>query len=237
MLFGTPEYMSPEQARGENVDHRVDVYAMGCILFQLVTGKVPFEAENFMGILSPAPDRAAAGDPVEALAEIGAPPELAGIIAKALAKSRAERWETIDEMANAIRALHGEDAQPMQRAEGAAGAVAGAARHGARCAPSGRARWRCRRATRRRCRSTRSKLPLILGGVAAVAALGDRRGDRAPQVDGGGTAKPTVAPADQSAASIAGRDLGTATGARRRAAGARDDRARRRRRPAPRSTT
>src|SRR5665647_2655860 len=33
MLFGTPEYMSPEQAHGENVDHRVDVYAMGCILF------------------------------------------------------------------------------------------------------------------------------------------------------------------------------------------------------------
>src|SRR5829696_7714323 len=41
MLFGTPEYMSPEQARGENVDHRVDIYAMGCILFQLVTGLVP----------------------------------------------------------------------------------------------------------------------------------------------------------------------------------------------------
>src|ERR1700760_3544438 len=52
MLFGTPEYMSPEQARGEAVDHRVDIYAMGCILFQLVTGKVPFEAENFMGVLS-----------------------------------------------------------------------------------------------------------------------------------------------------------------------------------------
>src|SRR5439155_12810584 len=52
MLFGTPEYMSPEQARGEQVDLRVDVYAMGCILFQLVTGRVPFEAENFMGVLS-----------------------------------------------------------------------------------------------------------------------------------------------------------------------------------------
>ena len=52
MLFGTPEYMSPEQARGETVDRRVDVYAMGCILFQLVTGRVPFEAENFMGVLS-----------------------------------------------------------------------------------------------------------------------------------------------------------------------------------------
>ncbi|MBE7454256.1 MAG: serine/threonine protein kinase [Kofleriaceae bacterium] len=113
MLFGTPEYMSPEQARGENVDHRVDVYAMGCILYQLCTGRVPFEAENFMGILSlhltePPPP---IGAPL--LQGIGAPPELEGVIMKALAKSRDERWQTVDELANAIRALHGEAAQPV----------------------------------------------------------------------------------------------------------------------------
>ena len=51
MLFGTPEYMSPEQARGDVADHRVDIYAMGCILFQLITTRVPFEADNFMGVL------------------------------------------------------------------------------------------------------------------------------------------------------------------------------------------
>src|SRR5678815_1498144 len=82
MLFGTPEYMSPEQARGDNVDHRVDVYAMGCILYQLVVGRVPFEAENFMGILSQHLTEIAPPVTPEALARVGAPPELAGVIAK-----------------------------------------------------------------------------------------------------------------------------------------------------------
>ena len=52
MIFGTPEYMSPEQAQGQSVDHRVDIYAVGCILYHLLTGDVPFRAESFMGILS-----------------------------------------------------------------------------------------------------------------------------------------------------------------------------------------
>jgi serine/threonine-protein kinase len=114
MLFGTPEYMSPEQARGEHVDHRVDIYAMGCILYQMLTGRVPFEAENFMGILSlhltelPAP----IGAPL--LDSIGAPHGLEAIVMRALAKNRDERYQTIDDMANAIRALHGEDAVPVQ---------------------------------------------------------------------------------------------------------------------------
>jgi serine/threonine-protein kinase len=114
MLFGTPEYMSPEQARGEPIDHRVDIYAMGCILYQLVVGRVPFEGENFMGILSqhlaePPPPIA----PPQ-LARVGAPPEVAAIIDRALAKHRDERWPTIDDMANAIRALHGEAEEPVR---------------------------------------------------------------------------------------------------------------------------
>ena len=170
MLFGTPEYMSPEQARGENVDHRVDVYAMGCILFQLVTGKVPFEAENFMGILSlhltePPPPI----DP-SVLVEIGAPPELEFIIQKALAKSRAERWETIDEMANAIRALHGEDAQPVleprvprvQSAAPRTGAPVRTEWKGQVSVPTGDEPLP---------QAPTSKLPLVLGGIAVVAAI------------------------------------------------------------------
>src|SRR5678815_3435892 len=86
MLFGTPEYMSPEQARGEHVDHRVDVYAMGCILFQLVTGRVPFEAENFMGVLHLHLTEPPPSIPAEVFDRIGAPRELAGVIAQALEK-------------------------------------------------------------------------------------------------------------------------------------------------------
>jgi serine/threonine-protein kinase len=109
MLFGTPEYMSPEQARGENqVDHRVDVYAMGCILFQLVTGRVPFEADNFMGVLSLHLTEPPPQIPYTVFDLIGAPRELASVIDKALAKDRAARWQTIDELANAVRAVSGE---------------------------------------------------------------------------------------------------------------------------------
>jgi serine/threonine-protein kinase len=107
MLFGTPEYMSPEQARGEAVDPRVDIYAMGCMLFQLVTGRVPFEADNFMGVLSmhltePPPEIAP-----ETFDQIGAPRALADVIARALVKDRNARWQTMDEFAAAVRATSG----------------------------------------------------------------------------------------------------------------------------------
>ncbi len=108
MLFGTPEYMSPEQARGEHVDHRVDVYAMGCILFQLVTGRVPFEAENFMGVLSLHLTEAPPTIPAEVFDRIGAPREIAGVIDKALAKDRNARWQSIEELATAVRTACGD---------------------------------------------------------------------------------------------------------------------------------
>jgi len=108
MLFGTPEYMSPEQARGDHVDHRVDIYSMGCILFQLVTGTVPFEAANFMGVLTMHLTEPAPTVPPEVFDRIGAPRELAGVIAQALEKDRAQRFQTIDELANAVRVACGE---------------------------------------------------------------------------------------------------------------------------------
>jgi serine/threonine-protein kinase len=124
MLFGTPEYMSPEQARGEHVDHRVDVYAMGCILFQLVSGRVPFEAENFMGVLSMHLTEEPPQIAPETFDRIGAPRALAGVIDKALEKDRNVRWQTIEELANAVREVSGDPlpadrSQPMRVAAGA----------------------------------------------------------------------------------------------------------------------
>ena len=109
MLFGTPEYMSPEQARGESmIDARVDVYAMGCILYQLVTGRVPFEAENFMGVLSLHLTEPPAVISPEVFDAIGAPRALWGVIDQALAKDRNARFSTIEELARAVRRVSGD---------------------------------------------------------------------------------------------------------------------------------
>ncbi len=111
MIFGTPTYMSPEQAQGERVDNRSDIYALGVILYELVTGKVPFSADNFMGILTkhmfdepPAPTKAAP--------EADICPEVEALILKALQKDRSFRFQTMEELAAAIMAV-GTGAAPV----------------------------------------------------------------------------------------------------------------------------
>ena len=103
MVFGTPRYMSPEQAAGEPVDHRSDLFAVGIILYQLLSGQLPFDGETTVQILrrvltQPAPRLKVNGLP-------GATSEaLADVIALALAKNPEERYPSARTMREALQA-------------------------------------------------------------------------------------------------------------------------------------
>lgn len=103
MIFGTPEYMSPEQAAGKPLDHRVDVYALGVILFEMIAGRVPFVGDSFMGILTQhmfeTPPTLRQINP-----NVDCPPELEAVIYRALAKNPDERFATMEDLARALSA-------------------------------------------------------------------------------------------------------------------------------------
>jgi serine/threonine protein kinase len=169
MLFGTPEYMSPEQARGETVDHRVDVYAMGCILFQLVTGRVPFEAENFMGVLALHLTENPPVIPPEIFDSIGAPRALAEVIDRALAKDRNQRFATIDELARAVRRVSGDKATGPVVAQPSVPAPANTALGRVKTQWTGNLSVPESDAS---AAPKKSKLPLVLGAALLVAGAG-----------------------------------------------------------------
>ncbi len=97
-VFGTPHYMSPEQAAGVPVDQRTDIYSLGVILYEMASGKVPFDADNFMGILTqhmykaPAPIRAIVPQPQEV------PPGLEAVVLKTLSKKVDLRYQTMESL-------------------------------------------------------------------------------------------------------------------------------------------
>jgi eukaryotic-like serine/threonine-protein kinase len=107
MIFGTPEYMSPEQAQGQTPDHRVDVYALGCLMYHLLTGSVPFTADNFMGILTKH-----MLEPVVPLRQrnpsAGIAIDVEAVCLRALEKERDKRWQDMDQFYRALGAAGGE---------------------------------------------------------------------------------------------------------------------------------
>ncbi len=98
-VMGTPSYMAPEQARGDEVDARADVYALGAVLYHLLTGVAPFRGtakQVLESVLATAPPPVEEGAP-------GAPRELVAIVHKAMARDAAQRYPAAGELAEDLR--------------------------------------------------------------------------------------------------------------------------------------
>ena len=107
MVMGTPQYLSPEQALGKTVDTRSDLYATGCLLYELLTLRPPFTGETPLSVVY----QHVQDDPVlpSEISEV-VPPELDGLVMRALAKDPDDRFQTAEEMRGltqyALQMLH-----------------------------------------------------------------------------------------------------------------------------------
>jgi eukaryotic-like serine/threonine-protein kinase len=99
MAMGTLAYMSPEQASGEPVDHRTDIWSLGVVLYELSTGQKPFTGESRQAIIN----RILSGQPNQV--DAGLPPELDTILSKALEKDRELRYQTASDFRADLRRL------------------------------------------------------------------------------------------------------------------------------------
>jgi serine/threonine protein kinase len=100
-VFGTPRYMSPEQASGEAIDGRVDVYALGIVLYEMLTGRAPFDSDSYMGVLTkqlyaePLP-------PSQVNQLLLAYPEIDDIVLRCLRKNREERFDSMQMLSQSL---------------------------------------------------------------------------------------------------------------------------------------
>jgi serine/threonine-protein kinase len=115
LVMGTPEYMSPEQARGEKIDFRSDIYALGIVIFELFTGRLPFRAETPLATILKHLQEA---PPLDGPEGVRIPPPVREVLRKALAKKPDERHTTVEELGQAMReARAGRGADPRQAIE------------------------------------------------------------------------------------------------------------------------
>jgi serine/threonine-protein kinase len=114
-MLGTPQYMSPEQIRGENIDGRTDIYSLGGLLYEMVTGRLPFEAPTVMALLSKHLLETIV-PPSQRRPDLNLPPEIDSLILRAMAKDAAARPPTMEqfgeEIANALAMFPSETGGP-----------------------------------------------------------------------------------------------------------------------------
>jgi eukaryotic-like serine/threonine-protein kinase len=100
-VMGTVAYMSPEHARGQEVDARTDIWSLGVVLYEMVTGRAPFGGETSSQVIAAILE----SEPAPVTQKAEAPAELQRIIAKALCKDMAARYQTADDMTRDLKNL------------------------------------------------------------------------------------------------------------------------------------
>jgi len=99
-MIGTPEYMSPEQAEAKEVDHRSDIYSLGVIMYEMVTGQLPFEGDTPLSIAMKHKGEKP-GDPKELNSQI--PVDLSQLILKCMAKANEDRYQSAGQILSELK--------------------------------------------------------------------------------------------------------------------------------------
>jgi eukaryotic-like serine/threonine-protein kinase len=116
-MLGTPQYMAPEQIKGEQIDGRTDIYALGCMIYEMVTARLPFEAPTIMAMLSkhlmempPSPS--------QRRPDLGIPPHIDHLVMTAIAKDKNQRPPSMEMFGEQLAAMLAQ--MPSDSAQGSA---------------------------------------------------------------------------------------------------------------------